>query len=666
MSNPNPMEAYLSTLSSQGGKRVAVLDFLGSLCPITLGHVQSVVEAHEILTGKATPLTDKAFQVFHGCVALISVNNDSHVSRKLASKGEAAMSRGDRLKLCELATAEYPWIHSDVDFHKWLQGLQRKFVHLDFVVWHLNGADDVSKYSKWNDARADSRYITMGRPGYTQEVLDGMRKSRASSEHFIVGREIPVNISSTEARAALTRRDMAKLATLLHPSVTDWCLTQGPWRDTNPNAVSAQHFFGVGNSREAKLPTVVVSRPDNINDTMLRKVASTKRDDTVWVPSRTLVKNGEVVSILEEAREGFTKIRTSGCVDGYIRSEYLHSAEPPVAKLPTELPTVVVSRPDNINDTMLRKVASTKRDDTVWVPSRTLVKNGEVVSILEEAREGFTKIRTSGCVDGYIRSEYLHSAEPPVAKPVLGGGDDLIIVRAWYGGPHNHRGQVHHGSSLEHGWLWQTGDRKGVDVTSILLSSVRNGELNFNPERRGCNDLFGFGHEWQCHKILVVQYKYGKSGQVQTWFSESVGGEPYHCFLPASPPPPPGLKLEGGSLTGEPAEKAAAEKAAAEEAARLLRELEQMSLLNFNTYKRPDAEVLPLITQATARAKDGVRCISHQRCCARRAGHRPLSRAAIRGTPPVCRPGRPHAPPRQAGRRTARGSAPLSSAAADF
>jgi nicotinic acid mononucleotide adenylyltransferase len=230
-----------------------VLDFLGSLCPITLGHVQSVVEAHEILTGKATPLTDKAFQVFDGCVALISVNNDSHVSRKLASEGEAAMSRVDRLKLCELATAEYPWIHSDVDFHKWLQGLQRKFDHLDFVVWHLNGADDVSKYSKWNDARADSRYITMGRPGYTQEVLDGMRKSRASSEHFIVGREIPVNISSTEARAALTRRDMAKLATLLHPSVTAWCLTQGPWRDTNPLAAAAQQTAELRELRRAAL-----------------------------------------------------------------------------------------------------------------------------------------------------------------------------------------------------------------------------------------------------------------------------------------------------------------------------------------------------------------------------------------------------------------------------
>ena len=118
--------------------------------------------------------------------------------------------------------------------------------------------------------------------------------------------------------------------------------------------------------------------------------------------------------------------------------------------------------------------------------------------------------------------------------------NNLIIVRAWYGGPHNHSGQVRHGSNLEHGWLWQTGDRKGKDVTEILLSKyVRNGELNFNPERRPCNDLFGLDPVRGCWKILVVQYKYGMSGQVQTWFSESVGNEPYHCFLPASPPPLP-------------------------------------------------------------------------------------------------------------------------------
>jgi hypothetical protein len=130
------------------------------------------------------------------------------------------------------------------------------------------------------------------------------------------------------------------------------------------------------------------------------------------------------------------------------------------------------------------------------------------------------------------RSPSHHPSSGPIG-PV----NNLIIVRAWYGGPHKHRGKVYHGSSLEHGWLWQTGDRKGKDVTAILLSNVRNGELNFNPERRRCNDLFGFDPAPQCYKILVVQYKYGESGLVQTWFSESVGDESYHCYLPASPPP---------------------------------------------------------------------------------------------------------------------------------
>ena len=114
-----------------------------------------------------------------------------------------------------------------------------------------------------------------------------------------------------------------------------------------------------------------------------------------------------------------------------------------------------------------------------------------------------------------------------------GGGGGLQIVRAWYGGPHNHHGQVHHNDSLHHAWLWQVGDRKGKNVTSIIRSHVRNGELNFNPERKPCNPIFKFGHSWACCKILVVQYKYG-NGPTQTWFSHSQGGEPYHCYLPAA------------------------------------------------------------------------------------------------------------------------------------
>jgi hypothetical protein len=114
----------------------------------------------------------------------------------------------------------------------------------------------------------------------------------------------------------------------------------------------------------------------------------------------------------------------------------------------------------------------------------------------------------------------------------------MIIVRAWYGGPYNYRGMVYHGNNLALGWLWQIGVCKGKDVTAILRLAVNvSGELDFNPEKHFCNELFDFGRDWPCWKILVVQYKYGERGQVQTWFSPSVGDEQYHCFLPASPPP---------------------------------------------------------------------------------------------------------------------------------
>jgi hypothetical protein len=225
------MEEHLSELVSQGRTRVAVLDYLGSFCPITLGHVQCLVEAHKILTGDAPPLGDVAFEPFAACIALMRVNSDCFVSKKLADKGEKAILSRERLMLCGLATSQYPWVHcEDVNLGPWLQGLQRKFECLQFFVWCLNGADDVVKYEKWLHARADSRYITMGRPGHTKLLLDGLKTSKISADYFLVG-SLDDSSSSTDARVALTQRDTHKLAALLHPSVTAWCQTEGPWRD---------------------------------------------------------------------------------------------------------------------------------------------------------------------------------------------------------------------------------------------------------------------------------------------------------------------------------------------------------------------------------------------------------------------------------------------------
>ena len=38
---------------------------------------------------------------------------------------------------------------------------------------------------------------------------------------------------------------------------------------------------------------------------------------------------------------------------------------------------------------------------------------------------------------------------------------------------------------------------------------MSNGELNFNPSKKGCNAIFNFGDFWTCWKVLVVEYQYG-------------------------------------------------------------------------------------------------------------------------------------------------------------
>ena len=119
-----------------------------------------------------------------------------------------------------------------------------------------------------------------------------------------------------------------------------------------------------------------------------------------------------------------------------------------------------------------------------------------------------------------------------------GNDDNLIILRAWYGGPHK--------------WLWQedndetTNRKKGKIVTDIVRRSLRaDGALDFNPVKESCNNFFGDPCPG-CHKILAVEYRYGNQ-PVKMWFSLShADSEPlaerrgwrkpdyaYACFLPA-------------------------------------------------------------------------------------------------------------------------------------
>jgi len=63
----------------------------------------------------------------------------------------------------------------------------------------------------------------------------------------------------------------------------------------------------------------------------------------------------------------------------------------------------------------------------------------------------------------------------------------LRIVRAWYGGPHEHSGEIDLSEvSDKTSWLWQCGEEKGKEVTDVVQSYMEEGALLFNQARRPC------------------------------------------------------------------------------------------------------------------------------------------------------------------------------------
>lgn len=112
--------------------------------------------------------------------------------------------------------------------------LAERWPELRFVHFSMNGADDVVKYGKYMWCGPRYRLITMGRPGFTEEVRRGMTEAKidADSGFCILGPELP-DISSTAVRQAIIAGKVEALEALLDPKVAQWCVTNKAF-DPNP------------------------------------------------------------------------------------------------------------------------------------------------------------------------------------------------------------------------------------------------------------------------------------------------------------------------------------------------------------------------------------------------------------------------------------------------
>ena len=258
MADVSIFESFQSVLGElPAGSKVAVLCFRGSFCPVTLAHVQCLLEARDLLLGvKPAANSDlvgsSTFAPYDACLALVQANSDGWLEPKLAKAGDGCISRANReMLLSAMATVEARWIQtlsrvgdgfnpSTEDTHfAAMAHLASLWPQLQFVTWWLNGADDVVKYKKWETAASASRLITMGRPGDTEAIVAALRETPLPLQHFLLGPEM-ADVSSTMVRKMLRTRDDDALDRMLHPSVKAWCYDKGPYQ---PTATDQSRWF---------------------------------------------------------------------------------------------------------------------------------------------------------------------------------------------------------------------------------------------------------------------------------------------------------------------------------------------------------------------------------------------------------------------------------------
>merc|ERR1711862_315642 len=103
--------------------------------------------------------------------------------------------------------------------------LRDQWPKLNFIEFCMNGADDVVRYGKSSWCCPQTRFIAMGRPGFSDALSKDIANEGIDRDagYFLEGPELE-DISSSQVREALLAGDAKALEDLLHPRVTEWCI----------------------------------------------------------------------------------------------------------------------------------------------------------------------------------------------------------------------------------------------------------------------------------------------------------------------------------------------------------------------------------------------------------------------------------------------------------
>ena len=157
--------------------------------------------------------------------------------------------------------------------------------------------------------------------------------------------------------------------------------------------------------------------------------------------------NGETVTVLDNSDANWVKIRTASGLEGYVAREYLTGAETPSEPTSPETPSEPTTATVNAD---VLNVRSGKGTDTSIVGT---IRNGEMVTVLDNSDATWVKIKTSSGLEGYVHRDYLNFGSN------TGGGSstakyaqvtaDVLNVRSGMGTEYSKIGSVSYGEIVE-------------------------------------------------------------------------------------------------------------------------------------------------------------------------------------------------------------------------
>ena len=172
---------------------------------------------------------------------------------------------------------------------------------------------------------------------------------------------------------------------------------------------------------------VVHSRKDG-GSTILRCRPDATVEDSAWVTGQPHVQDRDIIQVLRmnaEGEAGFAWVRvfstqefgdranavTNRQVEGFVKIDHLHSCDHADMGC-SHFSLACVCRSDGGDTTMLRRRASSSRDESVWVQHGHCVTNGDFVHVLQRnhpfGEPGFSVVRDLAKKKfGFIKTEYL-------------------------------------------------------------------------------------------------------------------------------------------------------------------------------------------------------------------------------------------------------------------